>query len=650
MTSRFVLVSLAWLALAPAVLAAAPRALELPRVFADGMVLQRDRPMPVWGQARPGCQVQVALDGRRASALADATGRWAVTLPAHAAGGPLVLAIDACGERREIGDVLVGEVWLASGQSNMEWPVAQTLHAREDIAAAGDPRLRHFKVPKSWAEAPRAQLEGGQWLAASRDTVGGFSAVGYAFARELRRTLQVPVGVIDSTWGGSSIEAWMDAGMLGLDAAALEAKMRERRAVEAKAEEQVRQRVAAWAPVDPASDAFAGGDVDTSGWATIQVPAPWEAQGYAGMDGVAWYRTTFELSAAEAAAGIAIGVGQIDDTDTTWVNGRRVGSTVNAYNLPRVYQVPASALRAGRNVLAVRVQDDGGGGGIMGAPEEIFVQPAGAAARPLRGPWQFRTATVGVSMQDDKNQIDTLLYNAMLHPLQPYALAGVIWYQGETNASEQGAYRYRDQFRALIEGWREGFATPELPFLWVQLAPFHSGGDRMDDQGRVLDSPWATLRESQSATLALPATGQAVITDAGDSNDIHPRDKHTVGQRLARIALHQVYGQQGLAWTGPVYRSSEVRGRELVLHFDHADGALAARDGVLAGFELAGADGLFHPARARIEGDSVVLQAAGVEHPVMARYGWNDDPEDASLVGRDGLPASPFRTAEGANR
>lgn len=647
MTSRSVLAPLAWLVLAVPASAATGSGLELPLVFSDGAVLQRDRPLPVWGQARPGCRVEVELDGRRASATAAADGRWALGLPAHAAGGPYLLEVDACGERRRIADVMFGEVWLASGQSNMEWPVAQTLHASEDIASAGDPQLRHFKVPRSWAEAPRTQLEGGQWQAASPETVGTFSAVGYAFARDLRRTLQVPVGIIDSTWGGSSIEAWMGAGMLGLDVAALEAKMRERRAAEERIEQAVRQRVAAWEPVDPASEAFASDHLDTTGWQPINVPAAWESQGYDGMNGVAWYRTTFDLGAAEAAAGITLGLGQIDDTDTTWVNGHQVGSTVNAYNKPRVYQVPAGVLRPGTNTIAVRVQDDGGGGGIMGSRDEIFVRPQGGVARALEGPWLFRTAQVSVSMLDDKNQGDTLLYNAMLHPLQPYALAGVIWYQGETNASPDGAYRYRDQFRGLIEGWREGFRNPELPFLWVQLAPFHSGDDRLDVQGRVIDSPWATLRESQSATLALPATGQAVITDAGDTHDIHPRDKHVVGQRLARIALNKVYGQQHMAWTGPVYRSAEVRGHELVLHFDHADGALAVRgDGALAGFELAGADGRFHPAQARIEGDTVVLQARAVRSPVSARYGWSDDPKDANLVGRDGLPASPFRTAE----
>src|SRR5690606_2698519 len=305
-----ILASLACIALAPATaMGASP--LELPGLFADGMVLQRDQPLPVWGKAAPGCRVEVALADSTAQAMADADGRWRAMLPARAAGGPHQLSIDACGQQRRIGDVLVGEVWLASGQSNMEWPVAQTDHAQEDIASAGDAQLRHFKVPRSWAEAPRERLAGGSWQAAAQDTVADFSAAGYAFARELRKTLGVPVGIIDSTWGGSSIEAWMSAGMLGLDAAELEAKMRQRRAAEALVEDQVRQRLSAWTPVDPASDGFAAEALDTADWAPIKVPASWESQGYPGMDGVAWYRTGFELTAAEAAAGIVLGVGQI---------------------------------------------------------------------------------------------------------------------------------------------------------------------------------------------------------------------------------------------------------------------------------------------------------------------------------------------------
>lgn len=643
MKHRILLAALAVLALPASALAAQ---LELPLLFSDGAVLQRGHALPVWGRAAPGTKVQVEFDGSHAQALADADGRWRLHLPAHAAGGPYTLTVRAGGEEKRIDDVLVGEVWLASGQSNMEWPVATTLHAREDIAAPADPWLRQFKVPKSWAETPQAQLQGGQWKSAAADTVGQFSAVAHAFARELRQVLDVPVGVIDSTWGGSSIEAWMDAPMLGLDAAALEAKMRRRRADDLRLEQQVRAKLAAWPVVDPASDAFAAAQLDDGAWGTLEVPGMWEPQGYPGMDGVAWYRTSFELSEREAEAGVVLGLGQIDDTDTTWVNGVRVGGVVNGYNVPRVYQVPASALRAGLNTIAVRVEDGGGGGGIGGGAGEAFVEPVGGQRRGLDGEWRFRTAAVTVSTSDDKNQVDTLLYNAMIHPLRPYPLAGVIWYQGETNASEQGAYRYREQFRTLIEGWRARWDAPALPFLWAQLAAFHSGGDRVDAGGVVIDSPWATLRESQSAALALPATGEAVTIDVGAADDIHPRDKRTVGHRLALAARHVAYGEQGLVHRGPVFRAAEPGDGELVLRFDALQGVLAARGGGAAprGFELAGADGRFHPAQARIAGDTVVLRSAAVARPETARYAWSDNPAQADLVGADGLPASPFRT------
>jgi sialate O-acetylesterase len=645
MKFRLALATLFWLANAMPVLAAAP-SLELPLLFSDGAVLQRDRPLPVWGGAPAGVRVEVDFDGRSAQATAGADGRWSLQLPAHAAGGPYELVVRAGGEERRVRDVLVGEVWLASGQSNMEWPVAQTLHAREDIAAPADPWLRQFKVPRSWAEAPQPHLPGGQWQSAAPDTVGQFSAVAHAFAREIRHALGVPVGVIDSTWGGSSIEAWMDASMLGLDAAALEAKMRARRAADLEVEERVRAKLGAWPAVDPASDAFAAAQLDDGGWGALKVPAIWEAEGYPGMDGVAWYRTRFELSEREAKAGVVLGLGQIDDTDATWVNGVRVGGVSNGYSVPRVYRVPASALRPGLNTIAVRVEDGGGGGGIAGSAGEVFVEPVGGPRRSLAGEWRFRTASVTVSTSDDKNQVDTLLYNAMIHPLLPYPLAGAIWYQGEANASEQGAYRYRAQFKTLIEGWRAKWNAPEMPFLWAQLAAFDSGGDRLDRRGVVTESPWATLRESQSAALALPATGQAVTIDVGAADDIHPRDKRSVGQRLALPARHVAYGGRDLVYRGPVFRAAETKGAELVLRFDALEGVLAVRGGGSApqGFELAGADGRFHPARARIVGDTVVLRSAAVAKPEIARYAWSDNPAGADLVGADGLPASPFRT------
>lgn len=614
--------------------------LELPLLFSDGAVLQRDQPMRVYGQAQAGASVEVAFDGRQARAVADKNGHWNATLPAHAAGGPFELVVRADGERRVMRDVLVGDVWLASGQSNMEWPVSQAANAQAEIAAANDPSIRHFKVPKSWAGQPQVQLAGGAWKAASPQTVGDFSAVAYYFARELRARTGVPIGIINSSWGGSSIEAWTDAASQGLDAQAIARQGKQREASDALALAATHARLARWGQGDADDKSWQEAGVDDTGWDRIAVPGLWESGGYNGMDGVAWYRTRFTLTAAEAAAGVTIGVGRIDDTDVTWVNGQQVGETQMQYNLPRVYAVPPAALHAGVNQVAVRVSDFGGGGGIHGQAGELFVQPQGAPKRALDGEWKFRPARVSVALVDDKNQLPALLYNAMVHPLQPYALRGVIWYQGEANADTRAeALRYRQQFPALIAQWRRQWNAPALPFLWVQLANFVSGADT------ATDSPWALLRESQSMTLALPATAQAVTIDIGNPADIHPLDKQGVGHRLALAARQVAYGET-LVHSGPVYRAAVFEGREVRVGFEPSASALAVRGGGDAahGFELAGADRRFHPATATLQGDIVVVTSEAVAQPQAVRYAWHDNPEPADLINRDGLPASPFRS------
>lgn len=634
--------SLAAIGLSCLIATCAAQAVELPRIFADGMVLQRGRAIPVWGQAKPGARVAVEFAGRSATTTANARGAWRVELPAQPAGGPHVMRIDDGSTPRVFDDVLVGDVWLASGQSNMEWPLVQAADAEAEIARATDPMIRHFKVPKSWSDQPETQLAGGEWVASSPQAAGNFSAVAHLFARELRkRDKGVPVGIIDSTWGGSRIEAWLDAQALGLDAKQMAAHGRELREADARALAQTRRNLARWSL--PADDAgWQAADVDESQWAPIKVPVLWESDGFNGVDGVAWYRGMFTLTAAEAKAGIVLGVGRIDDSDVTWVNGVQVGETHMQYNLPRRYDVPAQALRAGVNHVAVRVSDFGGGGGIHGNADEVFVQPRGGAARPLDDAWKFRVASATtVALVDDKNQHPTLLYNHMIHPLQPYALRGVIWYQGEANAGTvPDATRYREQFQALIRQWRMQWNAPQLPFMWVQLANFVSGADRVDALGNV-ESPWSVLRESQSAALSLPATAQAVTIDIGDSSDIHPLNKQDVAWRLALGARH-VFGETGVH-SGPTYKAMAVEGNRAVLTFDLYGSALAVRDGdVVHGFEIAGADGRFHPAQARIVGDTVVVQA--VSKPAAVRYAWRDDPKQANLVNREGLPASPFRS------
>lgn len=612
---------------------------ELPLFFSDGMVLQRDRPIPVWGMTDAGSRVRVEFDGDTSEAVADNDGRWRLMLPPHAAGGPYRMRIVGAGASRELHDILIGDVWLASGQSNMEWTLSRTANAANEIARATDPEIRHFKIPHTWSGQRQWQLEGGSWVASSPDTAGEFSAVAHLFAREIRAATGVPIGIIDSSWGGSRIEAWMDAQTLGIDPAQVARDAERMRTEEESALSETRRRLAFWKTM-PADDAgWQAEHLDERDWVSISVPMLWEQAGWTGLDGVAWYRTTFELSEAQAKRGVRLSLGRIDDSDDTWVNGVAVGAMRNQWNTPRTYEVPARALHAGRNSLAVRVIDGGGGGGIHGAPEEVCLQNDDHACSPLPDEWKFRVAQTVFSTVDGKQHKPTLLYNRMIAPLRDIPLRGVIWYQGESNAdTPEDALRYRQQFVAMIRQWRGQWKSPQLPFLWVQLANFASGRDT------PAQSPWALLRESQSAALTVPFTAQAVTIDIGTPHDIHPTNKQDVAHRLALAARHLAYAES-LVSSPPVFQRVEFRGNEAHVRFDRG-AALMVRGGGdrVGGFALAGADRVFHPAQARIEGDRVVIRSAEVPKPDAVRYGWRDNPEDADLIGREGLPVSPFRS------
>ena len=613
---------------------------ELPRIFSNGMVLQRDQPILVWGRC-DGCERVVAtFAGTAAEARADTKGHWRVELPAQAAGGAYVMHVDDGTHSKEFRDVYVGDVWLASGQSNMEWPIVSANDADTEMARATDALIRHFKVPHSWSVEPEWQLAGGEWVASSPMAAADFSAVAHFFARELRKSTGVPIGIIDSTWGGSRIEAWMDIGALGGDRADIESSLRAMTESEEQILVETRRNLALFPDMPADSAGWEAPAIDDAKWTVIDAPGSWEGAGWAGMDGEAWYRTTFTLNEEEAAAGaLLLGVGRIDDSDTTWVNGIHVGETTMQYDKPRRYVVPQSALRAGENVVAIRVVDTGGGGGIHGHADELFVQPAGGVSRALGTAWKFRPARVTVSLGDGKNQKATLLYNAMIHPLQPLPVRGVIWYQGESNADEVShALRYRDQFPEMIRRWRTQWGQPELPFLWAQLASFGSGKDSAQQ------SPWATLRESQSTTLSLPSTAQVVTIDIGDVADIHPRNKQDVGRRFALAARHVAYGEN-VVHSGPVFSGMQIERGVAELSFNTGSSELAIRDGgVLSGFQLAGNNRQFHPAEAEIVGDRVLVRSDAVPSPVAVRYAWSDAPLDANLVNDAGLPASPFRS------
>jgi len=614
--------------------------LEVPAMFGDHAVLQRDMPMRLWGWGTPGGKVTVMFDAHEAQADVATDGRWQVTLPSHVAGGPYAWQVSDGTQTITSHDVLVGDVYLVSGQSNMEFELAKARNGAAEIASATDGSIRELKVPNAWSVKPSARLPGSAWVPASPATAGKFSAVAYFFARDIHADQHVPIGIINSSWGGSRIEPWMDAATAKVLPSAVAARIAREDAAEAKLMALTRQRLKRWPGVlDAASDGdYSRADADEHDFISIHVPDFWESQGYVGMDGVAWYRTHVTLSRDDAAGGVTLGLGMIDDSDTTYVNGIMVGQTVNAWNGVRAYRVPPAALHEGDNVVAVKVTDLGADGGIHGQPDQLFVQDATGKHLPLNGPWLFRPTRVALVPAQTKNQIPTLLYNAMIHPLLPATLRGVLWYQGEQNATDDLAFGYRKQFAALINQWRGQFQQPVLPFLFVQLANFQHGADT------ALGSPWAMLRESQASALKLPATAQAVTIDVGNPDDIHPTDKQTVGHRLALAARHVVYGES-LVYRGPVYVSSTFEGSLARLTFDDGGSALAVRGNVaLGGFTLSGPDHRFHPARARIEGSTVVVQAQGVTAPTAVRYGWAENPVDANLINAAGLPASPFRT------
>ena len=624
----------------------AERTLTLPKLFADGMVIQRGVRVPVWGWAAAGTAVTVLFGQQNRHTTADGNGRWSVSFPPLAAGGPLSLTVEASGRRLTIDKVLVGDVWIASGQSNMEWPLSLSENSAQEIASANDSSLREFKIPISWSERPTNDLVGGSWSPADAKHVGAFSAVAYYFARELRTARRVPIGIINTTWGGSAIETWLSAPSQGLAANDPARGLAAERARVDSIAAALRARFGNLTS-DPGlidgNAVWAAPTLGDAGWSPIPVPASWERAGYDALDGVAWYRTSFTLDATEAERGATLSLGPIDDDDITWVNGVEIGRTAG-YNIPRRYAIPSSALRAGTNVIAVRVADYGGGGGINGSADQIALD-VGGVARPLAGTWRFRIGELKLGLDGQRvNKVPAITYNRMIAPVLPMPIKGVIWYQGESNANnDEQARNYRAQFRKLITSWRAAWAGGgrEFPFLWVQLPNFGSP----DTVPALGGGAWAIQRESMAAALSLPNTGQAITIDVGDPNDIHPRNKRDVGHRLALVARRVAYGERMLT-SGPTYRSHTIQDGRAMIRFANVGAGLVshAADGSVGAFAIAGADRRFVRAQARIEGDRIIVWSDAVPDPVAVRYAWANNPSDATLYNRDGLPAAPFRT------
>lgn len=624
--------------------------IKLPRLLSDNAVLQRGVTIPLHGQAAKNASVKIVFADASYKVKANNNGEWRLELPPLKAGGPYDMKINDGQELLVVSNILVGDIWVCSGQSNMEWPLREANNAEAEIAAANDPMIRHFYVEHSAATQPQATLQSGKWNACDSTTAGDFTAVGYFFAKHLREKTGVPIGLLHSSWGGSRIEPWMDATTLGYkNAAEVEAYLEETMGGQKeRVEAFLRSKFGDQIPmidggIQDGKAIWSYADFNDGDWLDYPLPGRWEENGWEMLDGIVWFRKEVTLTAAQAAEAATLGLAMIDDSDDAWVNGVRVGGLTNSYSVVRNYPVPKGTLRVGKNVIAVRVEDGGYGGGFHGKPDLMYLQTA-TGKLSLAGDWKMKVGkALGSLPTTNDNQLPTKLYNAMIHPIQWFPIKGVIWYQGESNAGEAAAYK--SLFQQMIQQWRNQWRVGDFPFLFAQLANFHAVQPEPGDGG------WAFIREAQSAALTLPNTGQAVITDIGEADDIHPRNKQDVGYRLALAARHFAYGEKDLIYSGPTFKgiakSNAAATNQLHLEFENKGSGLLAKgspEGELRGFAIAGADKKFVWAQAKIEGDKVVVWSEQVPTPVAVRYAWADNPGDANFYNQEGLPASSFRT------
>ncbi|MBC8592928.1 9-O-acetylesterase [Oscillospiraceae bacterium N12] len=636
----------------------------LPSFFTDRMVIQQNSILTLPGHARPGRTVTAiaSWNDQKFTTKAAADGSFRLEIPTPAAGGPYTLTISD-GEKLTLSQILSGEVWFCSGQSNMEMPVAgwgKVMNYEQEIAAADYPSIRLLQIKKATAFSPAedAKVNMGGWQPCSPGTIPEFSSVAYFYARALWKELNVPIGVIDCTWGGTPAEAWTSIETLkqvmGFQKETDKLKQFDYdrskliTAYQEEMNEWQQQLSKQDTGLDNGTPCWTASEQNGKEWKTMNLPGYWEGRGLRGVDGVVWFQHSFEIPAEWTGKEITLSLAMIDDEDITYYNGKEIARG-QGYATPRHYTIPAKDVKAGKGIITVRVSDFGGEGGIHGKPEEMYAEANGQKIS-LAGDWKYR---VGVTLSDlppapqspESSSYPTVLYNAMVHPLTIFPIKGVIWYQGEANVGRHEQYALL--FQSLITDWRKQWKS-DFPFYFVQLANY------LEPVQVQPDSQWAALREAQAHALHMDNTGMAVIIDIGEAGDIHPKNKQEVGRRLSLLSLVHTYGKDYTA-EAPAVKSFRISDGKLELTFDAdvkigsysvyagSEPAKSASD-VLKGFILAGPDGVFHPAVAsQRDSRTIVLTSPEIEIPIAARYDWADCP-DGNLYGNNGLPVAPFRT------
>jgi sialate O-acetylesterase len=628
---------------------------KLPKLISDGMVLQRDANVKIWGWAAIHENISVSFHDSMYQTTANDSGVWEVMLTRLKAGGPFTMTLFAS-DTVTVQDVFIGDVWICSGQSNMELPMIMVRALYEsDIANSDNTFLRCFTVPQKYNfNNPQQDFDCGCWQAANPTNVLTFSATAYFFAKELYEKYHVPIGLINASLGGSPVEAWISEESLKMfPDQYMEAQRFKDSTLITQIEHQDEIRIQGWYshlrqkdegfkdPQKPWSDPT----LNTSDWATIKIPGYWTHTQLGHVNGVVWFKKEITISAlpGKVETGSDVGeqqakliLGRIVDADSVFINGVFVGTTGYQYP-PRRYSFPSNLLKRGKNIIVIRVISTiGNGGFVLDKPYKLL---AWGQTIDLKGDWQYRlgTAMDPLASQTFIRWKPLGLYNAMISPLLNYRMKGVIWYQGESNAEKP--LEYQDLFSALIQDWRHKWNQGDFPFLFVQLPNF------METKNEPAESNWALLREAQFKTLTLPNTGMAVTIDIGEWNDIHPLNKKDVGKRLALAAQKTAYGDEIAISSGPLYHSMKIEGNKIIISFSNTgSGLIAQGGGELKYFAIAGADKRYVWAKAKITDGKVVVWNKKIKNPKSVRYAWADNPEGANLYNREKLPASPFRT------
>nr|WP_294948321.1 sialate O-acetylesterase [uncultured Mucilaginibacter sp.] len=624
--------------------------IRLPRLVSDGMVLQRDTEIKIWGWGSPAEPVKVKFNGRTLKSLVGNDGKWAFIFPKMKAGGPYQMEILGSNHIL-LKDILIGDVWFCSGQSNMTIKMERVKEKYpEEITTADFPFIRYFFVAtNSDAVSVHDDYLPGHWVPTTQKNILDIGAVAYFFAKQLYTKYHVPIGLINSSVGGTPIQAWINEGGIkdiGTFSQRL-AQIRDTAFIANVAKERLRVAPATRAS-QPDDKGLAGGlkwfdplYVPTN-WHKFWLPGYWADQGVKGLNGVVWFRKEVNIPNEMAGKAAKLFLGRIVDADETYVNGRLVGKITYQYP-PRRYEIPAGLLKAGKNLIAVRIVNTSGKGGFV--PDKRYELTDGTTVIDLRGDWLYQVGSAyqinkplpGDSEPFSAQNEPTGLYNTMIAPAVNYPVKGFLWYQGETNV---GSKNYNELLTALIKNWRADWKSDSLPFFVVQLPNFG------EVQYLPAESDWAEIREAQLQALALKKTAVVVTIDAGEWNDLHPLNKKVVGERLAIAAESIAYSDPQITISGgPIFQSAAINGNKITLNFLNVGTGLVSKDGEpLSQFAVAGEDKRFVWAVAEIVGDRVVVSSPVIAHPVYVRYAWSDNPEGANLYNREGLPASPFRT------